>query len=73
MVIEKDLSFLYPDPTAARRGLSSRQLGRGSQSLTPLSYISSNKATSNSAILWAKYIQTTTTVHHCGEVTEAGA
>jgi hypothetical protein len=35
MVVEKELKFLHLDPKASRRRLTSRQLGRGFQSLPP--------------------------------------
>ena len=43
LVLEKGLRVLYPDPKAAKRRLSSRQLGGGSQSPPPQCYISSNR------------------------------
>jgi hypothetical protein len=46
MVLEKELRILHLDQMASRRKqLSSRQLGRGSESLFPQWHMSSNKDT----------------------------
>jgi hypothetical protein len=62
MVPEK-LSVLHLHLEVPRRRLASRQLGQGSLSPHPQWHTSSNKTTTpNSAIPWAKHIQTTTII-----------